>query len=81
MPGLKAQGLLGGVQYWDGQFDDARFAINLARTATQAGALVVNYCGVTKLLHAEGRVCGLLAQDQTLEKLDQYWERAKNSTQ
>jgi XTP/dITP diphosphohydrolase len=24
---------------------------------------------------------GLLAQDQTLEKLDQYWERAKNSTQ
>ena len=24
---------------------------------------------------------GLLAQDQTLEKLDQYWERAKKSTQ
>ena len=63
MPGLKSKGLAGGVQYWDGQFDDARFAINLARTATQAGALVVNYCGVTKLLHAEGRVSGLVAQD------------------
>ena len=64
MPGLKAQGLLGGVQYWDGQFDDARYAVNLARTATQAGALVVNYCGVTQLLHTKGRVSGLLAQDR-----------------
>lgn len=63
MPGLKAQGLLGGVQYWDGQFDDARFAINLARTAAKAGALLLNYCAVTELQHQAGQVKGLVCQD------------------
>ncbi len=63
MPGLKAQGLLGGVQYWDGQFDDARFAINLARTGAKAGALLLNYCAVTELQHQAGQVKGLVCQD------------------
>jgi len=55
--------LKGGVQYWDGQFDDARLALALARTAAQYGALLVNYCKVTELTHDQGRVCGLMAQD------------------
>jgi len=63
MPGLKAQGLQGGIQYWDGQFDDARFAINLARTAAQAGALLVNYCPVTEFKHADGQLTALVCQD------------------
>jgi glycerol-3-phosphate dehydrogenase len=63
MPGLKAQGLQGGIQYWDGQFDDARFAINLARTAAQAGALLVNYCPVTEFKHAAGQLTALVCQD------------------
>src|SRR5690606_29470289 len=33
LPGLQAAGLKGGVKYWDGQFDDARLALALARTA------------------------------------------------
>ena len=64
MPGLKPQGLSGGVQYWDGQFDDARFAINLARTAAQAGALLLNYCAVTALHQDQGGVSGLSCRDQ-----------------
>jgi len=64
IPGLKAQGLHGGVQYWDGQFDDARFAISLARTAAQAGALLVNYCPVTQLKQADGHLNALVCQDQ-----------------
>ena len=57
LPRLQAQGLSGGVQYWDGQFDDARLAIALARTAALEGALLLNYCPVTELLHehAPGR--------------------------
>src|SRR5690606_10717089 len=39
-PALRADGLRGGVEYWDGQFDDARMAIALARTAARAGALL-----------------------------------------
>lgn len=36
-PGLRTQGLRGGIEYWDGQFDDARLAIALARTAAREG--------------------------------------------
>ena len=63
MPGLKPKGLHGGVQYWDGQFDDARFAINLARTAAREGALLINYCGVKQLKHACGRLTNLVCED------------------
>ena len=56
LPGVNPQGLRGGVKYWDGQFDDARLAITLAKTAAQAGALLVNYCQVDGLLYADGKV-------------------------
>lgn len=49
LPGLKADGLKGGVQYWDGQFDDARLALALARTVAQAGGQPFNYLAVTAL--------------------------------
>ena len=62
-PRLRAEGLRGAVQYWDGQFDDARLAIALARTAEREGATVLNYCGVTRLLHEQGRLVGLKAHD------------------
>ena len=64
LPTLRAQGLKGGVRYWDGQFDDARLALALARTAAREGALVVNHCAVTGLVHEAGRVTGLQAQDR-----------------
>ena len=38
LPGLHRAGLCGGVRYWDGQFDDARLAVTLMRTATDLGA-------------------------------------------
>lgn len=46
LPGVCARGLKGGVQYWDGQFDDARLALALARTAEEAGAHVLNHARV-----------------------------------
>jgi glycerol-3-phosphate dehydrogenase len=46
LPGVNPQGLRGGVRYWDGQFDDARLAIALARTAEAAGARMFNHAGV-----------------------------------
>src|SRR6478672_8928197 len=53
LPTAQPAGLKGGVEYWDGQFDDARLALALARTAAARGALVVNYCAVTGLLHEQ----------------------------
>jgi glycerol-3-phosphate dehydrogenase len=55
LPGVNPEGLRGGVQYWDGQFDDARLALALARTAQAAGAHIFNYAGVEALeRHGDG---------------------------
>ncbi|MEO8654852.1 MAG: glycerol-3-phosphate dehydrogenase/oxidase [Ramlibacter sp.] len=64
LPTVRKEGLKGGVKYWDGQFDDARLALALARTAASRGALVVNYCAATGLRHEGGKVVGLRCQDQ-----------------
>jgi glycerol-3-phosphate dehydrogenase len=63
LPTVRGQGLVGGVKYWDGQFDDARLAVLLARTAIERGALALNHCGVTGLLREGGKVRGLRARD------------------
>ncbi|QHI99209.1 FAD-dependent oxidoreductase [Xylophilus rhododendri] len=63
IPGVRAEGLMGGVQYWDGQFDDARLAVALARTAASQGALLVNHCPVERLLYENGKVSGLTCRD------------------
>jgi glycerol-3-phosphate dehydrogenase len=64
LPTARREGLKGGVKYWDGQFDDARLAVALARTAASLGALVVNYCGVTDLHHEQGKVTGFACRDR-----------------
>jgi glycerol-3-phosphate dehydrogenase len=63
LPTVRSQGLVGGVKYWDGQFDDARLAVLLARTAIDRGALALNHCAVTSLLREQGMVRGLVARD------------------
>ncbi len=68
LPTLQTTGLKGGVKYWDGQFDDARLALALARSAAAQGALLVNYCRATKLIHEEGRLVGVTCQDQETGK-------------
>lgn len=65
LPTAQPDGLKAGVKYWDGQFDDARLALALARTAAQQGALLVNYCAATGLRHdAAGKLIGLIVRDQ-----------------
>ena len=50
---LKTEGLAGGVTYLDGQFDDARLALNLAQTAVEQGATVLNHFKVTDFIKNE----------------------------
>ncbi len=63
LPTVMARGLSGGVKYWDGQFDDARLAVLLARTAAARGALLVNRCAVVALHREAGKVHGLTVKD------------------
>ncbi|MEP7280975.1 MAG: glycerol-3-phosphate dehydrogenase/oxidase [Rubrivivax sp.] len=63
LPNVAPAGLTGGVKYWDGQFDDARLALALARTAAARGALVLNHARVDALVHAGDRVAGVVVRD------------------
>ncbi len=63
LPTLRTAGLRGGVRFWDGQFDDARLAIAIARTAAEHGALLVNHLEVNTLLHEAGKVSGVRCRD------------------
>ncbi|MDZ4184956.1 MAG: glycerol-3-phosphate dehydrogenase/oxidase [Desulfuromonadales bacterium] len=63
LPTLEEKGLRGGVIYHDGQFDDARLAIALARTAVEQGATLINHLPVTQLIKESGQVFGVIAKD------------------
>ncbi|MFC5301754.1 glycerol-3-phosphate dehydrogenase/oxidase [Azospira restricta] len=63
LPGLRGDGVVGGVRYWDAQFDDARLAVTLMRSARDRGATCLNYCALIGLLKAGGRVCGGVLRD------------------
>ncbi|MFZ4480841.1 MAG: FAD-dependent oxidoreductase [Rhodoferax sp.] len=63
LPASRPQGLAGGVKYWDGQFNDARLALALARSAAERGALLLNYCRAVDLLYEGGKLSGLVCED------------------
>jgi glycerol-3-phosphate dehydrogenase len=68
-PNLCRHRLRGGVMFYDAQFDDARLAIALARTAAASGAVVLNYCVVSALIKENGRIIGVAAKE---------WESGEN---
>lgn len=63
IPTLEEESLDGGVIYYDGQFDDARLAANLAETVWDHGGVAVNYAGVTRLLQEHGVTTGAVVVD------------------
>lgn len=64
LPGIKTENLSGGVLYHDGQFDDARLAINLAQTIWDKGGFAINYMQVKGLLKdAQQTISGVIAED------------------
>lgn len=65
MPSLRPDALTGAIQYYDAQVDDARFVLELARTAAMHGAHVVNRVAAVSMLRSEDgeRVIGVRARD------------------
>jgi len=62
-PSLRADALVGAIQYWDGQVDDARHTMFVARTAARFGAAVVTSARVVDLLREDERVTGAVVRD------------------
>jgi glycerol-3-phosphate dehydrogenase len=64
LPNINQKGLYGGVVYHDGQFDDSRLAVNLAQTALEQGATVLNYFRVISLIkNDQQKITGVIATD------------------
>lgn len=76
LPTANANGLRGGVLYYDGQFDDSRLAVTLARTADDLGGTLLNYFEVTGVLKEDGLAVGVAARDSETGR--EYQIRAKS---
>lgn len=68
IPTVEQDRLVGGVRYHDGQFDDSRLAVNLAQTAEELGAAMVNYCKCVGLVKENGAVSGVEIRDEETGK-------------
>jgi glycerol-3-phosphate dehydrogenase len=68
IPTLQPTGLLGGVAYYDGQFDDSRLAVNLAQTVFDLGGAAINYVQVTSLIKEDELVAGAIVRDSETGK-------------
>jgi glycerol-3-phosphate dehydrogenase len=75
IPTLEPSGLQRGVEYYDGQFDDSRLAVNLAQTIFDLGGTAVNYMPVNALIKEEDLVVGATVRD--LESGKEHTVRAK----
>lgn len=64
LPTIAGYGLKGGVVYQDGQFDDARLALQVALSCIDNGACILNYAKVNSLhKNDEGHLEGLTFTD------------------
>jgi glycerol-3-phosphate dehydrogenase len=65
LPTIRQDGLLGGVIYHDGQFDDTRLLTHLIATAVDHGATVLNYAAAVELVMGENNCLkGLVVEDR-----------------
>ena len=81
LPGVKRDGLRGGVAYWDAQFDDARVAIALMRTAVRLGAVAINYVEADEIKKDGDRLGAIVARDvRTAERFELRGKAVFNAT-
>ena len=78
LPGISPDGLNGGTLYYDAQFDDARLALAFARSASDAGACLLNHFRVTGLEKTDsGKINGVRARDALDESAAEHKLHAK----
>ncbi|GAB3438600.1 glycerol-3-phosphate dehydrogenase/oxidase [Streptomonospora sediminis] len=74
-PALRRDSLVGAVQYWDAQVDDARYVLTVLRTAATYGAQIASRVQAVGFLREGEHVTGAQAQD--LESGERFEIRAK----
>jgi glycerol-3-phosphate dehydrogenase len=76
-PSLRADAVTGAIRYFDGQVDDARLVVNLARTAASLGAAVVTSARVTGFLREAREVVGVRVRDLEAPDEPEFEVRAR----
>jgi glycerol-3-phosphate dehydrogenase len=74
-PDLRSDAAVGGIQYHDGQVDDARHTVAVARTAAQYGAAVATSARAVGVERTDGRVRAVRVRD--LESGDELAVQAR----
>ncbi|GAB4128081.1 MAG: glycerol-3-phosphate dehydrogenase/oxidase [Roseiflexaceae bacterium] len=75
VPTIEPKNLKGGVLYYDGQFDDARYAVTLLRTFLSMGGVALNYASAVRLTRSGERINGVVVRD--LETNQEFTATAK----
>lgn len=75
-PALREDSLVGAIQYYDAQVDDARHTMMIARTAATYGAAIATSARVLDLVREGERVTGANVKD--LESGDEFTIRASH---
>ncbi|BDG17027.1 FAD-dependent oxidoreductase [Thermus brockianus] len=72
---------LGGILYWDGQFQDHRLVLALLLSALRRGALALNHAEAHAFLLKGGRVAGAVVRDRlTGREVEVYAKAVVNAT-
>jgi glycerol-3-phosphate dehydrogenase len=81
VPSLRKDALVGALEYYDAQVDDARHTMMVARTAAAYGAHVATRARVVGLMKESGRVVGAEVQDlETGERIEVRAKQVINAT-
>ena len=75
VPALGKNSLVGGIRYYDGQVDDARHTLAVARTAAAYGAVVRTSTQVVEFVKEADRIAGVRVRD--VETGDETTVKAK----
>ena len=74
-PSLRSDALRGAIRYFDGQVDDARYVVAMARTAASYGAAVATSTRAVKVLRHAREVVGVRVRD--MESRDEFDVKAR----
>ena len=76
-PSLRADAITGAIRYFDGQVDDARLVVTLARTAASLGAAVVTSARVVGFVREAREVIGVKVRDLEAPDAPEFEVRAR----
>lgn len=74
-PSLAGSDIIGGMSYSDGRVDDARYCVNLVRTAVANGAIAASRTELIGFVQSRGRITGATLKD--LETGETFSVKAK----